>query len=160
MNASTCPRGAFSPGLTPPRALHHHDLVPESPRLSQADIVAFVNIVDKERARAFYGDVLGLDLIGDESPFALVYDANGTMLRLAIVKERPEFPGTVLGWRVFDIGATVKELVEAGVRFERYPPMPQDELGIWTTPTGAKVAWFKDPDGNILSVSQHPERAR
>jgi len=62
-----------------------------------------------------------------------------------------------LGWQVPDIAAAVRDLAQAGVTFERYGFMQQDELGIWTTPTGAKVAWFKDPDGNILSISQHPE---
>jgi hypothetical protein len=85
-----------------------------------------------------------------------VFDANGIMLRLAIGKERPLIPGTVLGWQVPDAAAAVKQLMRAGVQCERYEFMQQDELGIWTTPTRAKVAWFKDPDGNILSVSQHP----
>jgi catechol 2,3-dioxygenase-like lactoylglutathione lyase family enzyme len=124
--------------------------------LGQYDIVAFVTIVDVERAKRFYRDTLGLRFLGDELPFAIVFDANGIMLRLVIGKELPRIPGTVLGWQVTDAVAAVKELMRAGVQFERYGFMQQDELGIWTTPTGAKVAWFKDPDGNILSVSQHP----
>ena len=104
----------------------------------------------------FYRDTLGLRFLGDELPFAIVFDANGIMLRLVIAKKLPPAFGTVLGWQVPDAVAAVKRLMRAGVEFERYELMKQDELGIWTTPTGAKVAWFKDPDGNVLSVSQHP----
>ncbi|HZS54677.1 MAG TPA: glyoxalase superfamily protein [Bryobacteraceae bacterium] len=126
--------------------------------LGKCNIVAFVNVVDVDRARAFYRDTLGLQHVGDELPYALVFDANGIMLRLAIVKERPLFPGTILGWNVPDAVVAVQRLQKAGVQFERYGFLKQDELGIWTTPTGAKVAWFKDPDGNVLSVSEHPEQ--
>jgi hypothetical protein len=87
----------------------------------------------------------------------LVFEANGIMLRLGMAKELPPAHGTVLGWQVPEITATVRSLGQAGVHFERYQGMDQDELGIWTSPSGAKVAWFKDPDGNILSVSEHPE---
>jgi catechol 2,3-dioxygenase-like lactoylglutathione lyase family enzyme len=125
--------------------------------LSQCNVIAFVHIVDVDRAKAFYRDTLGLRLLGDELPYALVFDANGIMLRLAIVKERPVFPGTVLGWQVPDASAAVQNLQDAGVQFERFSFMKQDEQGIWTTPMGAKVAWFKDPDGNLLSISQHRE---
>lgn len=93
----------------------------------------------------------------EEPPFALVFDANGIMLRLGMAKEITPAHGTVLGWQVPDIGATTKNLGQAGVRFQRYEGMDQDEQGIWVSPTGAKVAWFKDPDGNTLSISEHPE---
>jgi catechol 2,3-dioxygenase-like lactoylglutathione lyase family enzyme len=126
-------------------------------RLGKRDIIAFVYIVDVPRAKAFYRDTLGLRLVSEEPPFALVFDANGVMLRLGMLKEIPPAHGTVLGWQVPDIGATVRELGEAGVCFERYAQMKQDELGIWSSPSGAKVAWFKDPEGNILSVSEHSE---
>jgi catechol 2,3-dioxygenase-like lactoylglutathione lyase family enzyme len=126
-------------------------------RLGKYDVVGFVSIVNVERAKEFYRDTLGLTLLSEEPPFALVFDAHGIMLRLGMAKELPPAHGTVLGWRVPDIAAAVQELSEAGVRFERYPPMKQDELGVWTAPTGAKVAWFKDPDGNILSIGEHPE---
>jgi catechol 2,3-dioxygenase-like lactoylglutathione lyase family enzyme len=126
-------------------------------RLGKYNIVGFVTIVDVARAKDFYRDTLGLRLVSEEPPFALVFDANGIMLRLGMGKELPSAYGTVLGWQVPDIIAAVQELEQAGVRFERYPQMKQDELGIWTSPTGAKVAWFKDPDGNILSLSEHPE---
>ena len=129
----------------------------QSVGLAKYNIIAFVSIVDVPRAKNFYRDTLGLKLVMEEPPFALVFDANGIMLRLGMAKEIAPAHGTVLGWQVPEINATVKELAQAGVQFERYQGMDQDELGIWTSPTGAKVAWFKDPDGNILSLSEHPE---
>jgi catechol 2,3-dioxygenase-like lactoylglutathione lyase family enzyme len=132
--------------------------MPQLTRLGKYDIVGFVSIVDVARAKEFYGGTLGLTLLSEEPPFALVFDAHGIMLRLGMAKEILPAHGTVLGWNVPDIAAAVEELTEAGVHFERYPPMKQDELGIWSAPGGARVAWFKDPDGNILSVSEHPER--
>jgi catechol 2,3-dioxygenase-like lactoylglutathione lyase family enzyme len=131
--------------------------MPEPKGLSRYNPVGFITIVDVERAKQFYGGTLGLRLLSEEPPFALVFDANGIMLRLGIAKELRAAPGTVLGWQVPDVAAAARELETAGVRFERYQHMPQDELGIWTTPTGARVAWFKDPDGNVLSISEHPE---
>ena len=125
--------------------------------LSKYDIIGFLTIVNVARAKEFYGDKLGLRLVSEEPPFALVFEANGIMLRLGMAKELPPARGTVLGWQVPDIVAAVRDLERAGVRFERYDFLKQDDLGIWTTPTGAKVAWFKDPDGNILSLSEHPE---
>ncbi len=125
--------------------------------LSKYDIIGFVSIVDVPRARGFYRDTLGLRLGREEPPFALVFEANGIMLRLVMAKELPPSHGTVLGWQVPEITAAVQGLGQAGVHFERYEGMNQDEHAIWTTPTGAKVAWFKDPDGNTLSVSEHPE---
>jgi catechol 2,3-dioxygenase-like lactoylglutathione lyase family enzyme len=125
--------------------------------LSKYNIIGFVSIVNVPRAIDFYRDILGLRLVSEEAPFALVFDANGIMLRLGMAKELPPAHGTVLGWQVPEIAATVKNLGQAGVRFERYGGMDQDELGIWTSPSGAKVAWFKDPDGNILSVTEFPE---
>ena len=124
--------------------------------LGDNNIVGFVSIVDVARAKEFYRATLGLRLVSEEPPYALVFEANGIMLRLGMAKELPPARGTVLGWQVPDIVATVKDLERAGVRFERYDFVKQDDLGIWTTPTGAKVAWFKDPDGNILSLGEHP----
>jgi catechol 2,3-dioxygenase-like lactoylglutathione lyase family enzyme len=125
--------------------------------LGKCNIIGFVSIVDVPRAKDFYRDTLGLRLIMEEPPFALVFDANGIMLRLGMAKEIAPAHGTVLGWQVPEITATVRNLTIAGVSFERYEGMDQDELCIWTSPTGAKVAWFKDPDGNTLSISEHPE---
>jgi catechol 2,3-dioxygenase-like lactoylglutathione lyase family enzyme len=86
----------------------------------------------------------------------LVFEANGIMLRLGMAKELPPAHGTVLGWQVPEITTVIGDLRQAGVRFERYEGMEQDESGIWTSPTGAKVAWFRDPDGNILSITEFP----
>ncbi len=125
--------------------------------LGKYNIVGFITIVDVVRAKEFYGLTLGLHLVSEEPPYALVFEANGIMLRLVMGKERPPIRGTVLGWQVPDVSAAVRELEQAGISFERYDYMKQDAQGIWTTPTGAKVAWFKDPDGNLLSIAEHPE---
>jgi catechol 2,3-dioxygenase-like lactoylglutathione lyase family enzyme len=133
--------------------------MPQPFSLAQSHIVAFVNISNVAAARSFYGGTLGLKLVSEELPFALVFDANGIMLRLSITPEFTPASGTVLGWRVADIAATVQSMSQAGIRFERWAFLTQDDAGIWTAPTGARVAWFKDPDGNLLSVSEHPEAA-
>ena len=91
-----------------------------NPRLSKYNIIAFLTIVDVARAKEFYRDKLGLRLISEEPPFALVFDANGIMLRLGMGKELPPVPGTVLGWQVPDIVAAVRDLQEVGIHFERY----------------------------------------
>jgi len=122
--------------------------------LSTTPIMAFSATTDAARAKAFYQDQLGLRLIGDE-PFALVFDAGGTMLRVQKVKEVRGAQYTALGWQVPDIRAKVEELEKAGVKFEHYGFPGQDEKGIWTPPgSTTKVAWFKDPDGNTLSLTQ------
>lgn len=123
--------------------------------LGATNIVAFVPTRDAEKARAFYEGVLGLRFVKDDG-FAMVLDANGIMIRVANVgKEFAPALFTILGWQVSEIESVVRGLTEKGVRFEIFGFFKQDELGIWTAPTGDKVAWFKDPDGNILSVSQH-----
>jgi catechol 2,3-dioxygenase-like lactoylglutathione lyase family enzyme len=124
------------------------------PLLGSSKIAAFSATANPERAKTFYRDQLGLTLIGDE-PYALVFDANGTMLRVQKVKEVNEAKYTTLGWNVPDISAMVDELEKTGVKFERYGFPGQDQKGIWTPPgSTAKIAWFKDPDGNILSLAQ------
>jgi len=125
--------------------------------LAGRNLVAFVTIVDVDKARGFYRDTLGLTLVSEDLPFALVFDANGIMLRVSISKNRVNTPGTVLGWDVPDIRATMSELASSGVRFERYAFLEQDEAGVWISPTGAKVAWFKDPDENLLSLTEFGE---
>jgi len=122
--------------------------------LGSTNIVAFVPIKDSEKARAFYEGVLGLRFVKDDG-FALVLEANGIMVRAAKMKEFTPAQFTILGWQVSDIEQVVGGLAAKGVHFEIFGFFKQDELGIWTAPTGDKVAWFKDPDGNILSVSQH-----
>jgi catechol 2,3-dioxygenase-like lactoylglutathione lyase family enzyme len=128
--------------------------------LGKYNIIGFVTIVDVSRAREFYRDTLGLRLVSEDPPFALVFEANGIMVRLGMAKELPPTHGTVLGWKVPEITATVKDLEQAGVHFERFEGLDQNELGIWNSPYGAKVAWFKDPDGNILSVTEFPEQKK
>jgi catechol 2,3-dioxygenase-like lactoylglutathione lyase family enzyme len=117
-------------------------------------MVGFVMSAQPEEAKAFYGGKLGFKFLRDDG-FALVFDANGTMLRVGKMKSVTPAQFTVLGWEVGDIVTNVRELTASGVRFERYDFMHPDELGICTFPTGDKVAWFKDPDGNVLSLSQH-----
>lgn len=123
--------------------------------LAASKLVAFVPTADPVKARAFYEGLLGLRLVADEKPFALAFDANGTTLRVTTVAERAPAPFTVLGWEVEEIEGAVKRLTEAGVAFLRYPGLNDgDALGIWTAPSGARVAWFHDPDGNVLSLTQ------
>jgi catechol 2,3-dioxygenase-like lactoylglutathione lyase family enzyme len=121
--------------------------------LESSDLVAFAATSDPARARAFYAGILGLRVV-EQNDFACVLDAHGTMLRVTTVSEvaRPGY--TVLGWRVADIQATVRGLAAAGVTFTRYEGMGQDQDGVWATPGGDKVAWFTDPDGNTLSLTQ------
>ncbi len=121
--------------------------------LGSEKLMAFVATRDPGRAKAFYRDTLGLKLLSEDR-FALVFDAAGTMLRVTTVQEVAAANYTVLGWQVPDIVRIAKDLREAGVILERYAGMQQDELGIWHSPSGASVAWFKDPDGNTLSVTQ------
>lgn len=123
--------------------------------LSNNKIVALVPITDGDKARTFYVDKLGLKFLSDDG-FAIVLDANGNKVRLTKMKEVKPQPFTVLGWETSDIAADVRGLQTSGVTFERFGDfMKQDELGVWTAPDGTQVAWFKDPDGNILSLSQH-----
>jgi catechol 2,3-dioxygenase-like lactoylglutathione lyase family enzyme len=117
-------------------------------------IVTFLLTGKPDAATAFYRDTLGFSYLRDDG-FALVFDLHGTLLRIGKVPSHTPAQHTVLGWEMGDIGATVSELTAKGVAFERYPNMGQDEQGICTFPTGDKVAWFKDPDGNVLSLSQH-----
>ncbi len=121
--------------------------------LGSHNLIAFVATRDASSAKAFYRDTLGLRMIS-EDPFALVFDAQGTMLRVSIVDYLVPAHHTVLGWQVPDIDAAARALDEAGVKPERFEGLKQDDLGIWTAPGGAQVAWFKDPDGNILSITQ------
>lgn len=119
---------------------------------ASARLIAFLATADPERARSFYRDVLGLPLLGEDS-FALRFDAHGVQLRIQKLERLAPHPFTVLGWEVPDVRREIVELSRRGVVFERYPSMPQDDLGIWVSPGGAHVAWFKDPDGNLLSIT-------
>jgi catechol 2,3-dioxygenase-like lactoylglutathione lyase family enzyme len=128
--------------------------MPNPSILGNAKAGCFVCVTDRARAKAFYGDTLGFTL-KHEDGFAIVYDSNGTTLRVSPVKDLRPQPFTVLGWEVPDIKVTVKALTLAGIQFVRVPGLPQDELGIWSPVPGVFVSWFKDPDGNMLSVAQH-----
>ena len=119
-----------------------------------AKTMSFIITRDREKARAFYGGVLGFPVVSEDN-FALVYDMNGTMLRISTLKNFEPQQHTVLGWEVPDIAAAVKALKAKGVTFNIYDGFGQDELGIWTAPASThKVAWFLDPDGNNLSLTQ------
>jgi catechol 2,3-dioxygenase-like lactoylglutathione lyase family enzyme len=124
--------------------------------LGESKLIAFVATTDYARARKFYEGVLGLPLLEDETPFALVFDAHGTMLRVTKVgKQHTPAPFTVLGWQVESIEPVVQRLTAGGAEFLRFPGLNEDSPhGIWTAPGGARVAWFHDPDGNVLSVSE------
>jgi catechol 2,3-dioxygenase-like lactoylglutathione lyase family enzyme len=122
--------------------------------LANNPLVAFIPTRDAARSRSFYEGTLGLRSINDDA-FALVMDANGIMLRIVSVGDFTPFPFTILGWQVEDIHASVAEFTARGLHFTRYEFLNQAPDGVWTAPGGAKVAWFLDPDGNTLSLSQH-----
>lgn len=125
----------------------------QGPGLGSCSLMAFVSTRDAAKARAFYETTLGLRCLS-EDPFAVVFDVAGTMLRVSKVEKLTPQPFTVLGWQVPDIHAAIRKLAKRGVKFERYGFFEQDELGVWCSPSGAQVAWFKDPDGNTLSLTQ------
>ena len=125
--------------------------------LGTVAVTAFLATTDGSRAKKFYRDVLGLSLVSEDR-FALVFDLNGTELRVQKVQELVAQSFTVLGWQVPDIREAVAELSRRGVAFERYPSLEQDDHCIWQAPSGASVAWFEDPDGNVLSVTQRSLR--
>src|SRR5277367_981961 len=122
--------------------------------LATAKAGCFVCVTDRASAKKFYGELLGLPL-KHEDDFAIVFDSNGTSLRISPVREFKPQPFTVLGWEVADITTTVKALAAVGIEFVRIPGLTQDGLGIWSPAPGIFVAWFKDPDGNMLILAQH-----
>ena len=122
--------------------------------LASAKLIGFVPTKDSKKAREFYEGKLGFRFVSDDQ-FALVMQAGKSMIRIAKTKDFTPAHYTVMGWEVKDVEAIVKWLNKRGVKFEKYPFVEDRELGIWTTPNGDKVAWFKDPDGNVLSLSQH-----
>jgi len=117
--------------------------------------IAFLATVAPDKAKRFYAETLGLSLLADDD-FSLVFDLNGVPLRVQKVRELQPHPFTALGWQVENAAATVAALRERGVAFERYPFLPQDAHDIWNAPGGARIAWFKDPDGNLLSLTEVP----
>ena len=117
-------------------------------------VIAFLATTDAARSRAFFETVLRLPLVSDDA-FALVFDIGGTELRVQKVADFTPQVFTALGWAVADIDATLGDLATRGVQALRFGAMEQDALGIWIAPSGARIAWFKDPDGNILSLTSH-----
>lgn len=127
----------------------------EQTMLANGKLIGFVPTRDADRARNFYENTLGLRFVQDDA-FAIVMQSGETMVRIVRVGEFTPFPFTLLGWDVPDIDAAVAELAAKGVQFQRYGFLEQTATGVWTAPGGtAKVAWFPDPDGNTLSISQH-----
>lgn len=123
--------------------------------LSGARLVAFVASTDLDRAAAFYIDRLGLPLL-ERTPLALVLDGGGAQLRVTRVEEKPLTPYTVLGWSVDNLQVTVEDMRTRGIVFSRYPGIEQDRYDAWTAPGGSRIAWFTDPDGNVLSLQEPP----
>jgi catechol 2,3-dioxygenase-like lactoylglutathione lyase family enzyme len=123
--------------------------------LSRCDLIGFIPTKDPAQARIFYEQTLGLRFLSDDI-FALVMESKGNMIRIVQVKDFTPFPFTILGWEVANIDNEVAALAARGISFKRYSWLQQSESGVWSAPGGAKVAWFQDPDGNILSLSQHP----
>ena len=121
--------------------------------LAKSKVVAFVATKDPVKAKHFYGNTLGLSFVSEDL-FALVFDGNGTMVRVSIVKEFTPAFFTVLGWDVKGIRLMMKSLSQKGVMFEKVTGIPQDELGVWRADRRTEVAWFKDPDGNLLSLTE------
>lgn len=117
-------------------------------------MVGFLLTKDYDKAREFFVGKLGFEYVSLDQ-FALVVSVGGHMIRISKVADMTPLRSTVLGWEVADVEAAVTWLNEHGVECEKYPFVQDKERGIWTTPDGNKVAWFKDPDGNVLSVSQH-----
>ena len=125
--------------------------------LDSATAIAFLPSTDLDRSRTFFADLLGL-VVQEVTPFACVLSAGGTMLRVTRVDDLRPQPFTVFGWDVPDLRAELAALVAAGVEFTRYDGVDQDADGVWSTPGGDLVAWFRDPDGNTLSLTQFAGR--
>jgi catechol 2,3-dioxygenase-like lactoylglutathione lyase family enzyme len=121
--------------------------------LSDKTLKAFVPTMNGQRAKAFYRDILGLELISEDG-FGMEFDANGSLFRVTMVPSYTPQSFTILGWHVPDISSTIRLLNQRGIYCEVYGSFEQDRFGVWTSPSGTKVAWFKDPDGNVLSLSE------
>jgi hypothetical protein len=121
--------------------------------LATQNIMAFVATANAAKARPFYETVLGLK-VKSEDPYGIMFDSNGIFLRMSVVKDFKPAPYSVLSWVVTDIHAMIAELTSRGVKFEVFPGLGQDEHGVWAAPDGTKVGWFKDLDGNMLSLTQ------
>ncbi len=123
--------------------------------LNTQNVHAFIPTLDFAKAKAFYGETLGLKQVS-ENPYAMEFDANGTLLRITLVRELNPHPFTVLGWGVTNIEDEMRELAGKGVVFEKFGLPGQNDKGVWQADETTKVAWFKDPDGNLLSLASSP----
>lgn len=121
--------------------------------LNSCKIISFVPAANLARAKEFYQHTLGFHLVS-EGIFGLVFKVSGSLLRVVHIEQAFAAPYTILGWKVPNISAVVDELAQKDIHFDHYEGFDQDEQGIWTTPDGSRVAWFRDPDGNILSLTQ------
>lgn len=121
--------------------------------LKDAKLVGFVATSMPEVSKKFYEECLGLNLV-EETSFAIVFESNNTFIRIQKTGKAHPPPYTSLGWEVEDIGVTARALSDSGVQFEQFDGLEQDDLGVWNVPAGSKVAWFKDPDGNMLSLTE------
>jgi catechol 2,3-dioxygenase-like lactoylglutathione lyase family enzyme len=124
--------------------------------LADLETIAFLPSSDLARSRVFYGGTLGLTFVREDG-FAIVFQVGSRLLRVVAAGEFTPQPFTVFGWVAPDLAAAIDDLTARGVEFLRYPHIEQDERGIWAAPTGDLVAWFEDPDGNVLSLSWHVE---
>ena len=122
--------------------------------LTGGKLVGFLTTTDYEKARAFYEGKLGFEFVSLDQ-FALALRAGKNMIRITKAETFTPAQGTVLGWEVDDVKAVVLWLSSRDVVTEKYGFVPDQELGIWTAPSGDQVAWFKDPEGNVLSLSHH-----
>jgi catechol 2,3-dioxygenase-like lactoylglutathione lyase family enzyme len=123
--------------------------------LADKQLKAFIPTINLSKAKSFYQDILGLELLSEDQ-YALEFNANGVLLRVTVVQELKPQVFTVLGWNVENISSIIRSLNNKEIYCEQYEFLQQDDLGIWIAPGGAKVAWFKDPDGNILSLTELP----
>lgn len=122
-------------------------------KLKNSKMVGFLATSRPDISKRFYNEILELTLI-EETPYALVFESANAVIRIQKTEEVYPPPYTTIGWEVENIEFTVRALSESGVQFERYEGMEQDDRGVWDVPNGSKVAWFKDPDGNLLSLTQ------
>lgn len=123
--------------------------------LVEPTITAFLPTIKPKSSKEFYGNILGLQLLSEDD-YAMEFKGNGALLRITTVDTFIPHPFTVLGFKIQNIDSQIKSLVNKGVVFEKYNHFDQDELGIWTSPSKARVAWFKDPDGNVISLTEYP----
>lgn len=121
--------------------------------LQDPKITAFLPTTDSKKSKEFYTNILGLNLVSEDN-FALEFEGMGSVLRITIVREFQPHPFTVLGFKIENIEQQVTALLHKNVTFERFNELDQDDLGIWTSPGSARIAWFKDPDGNLLSLTE------